>query len=117
MPLGIGMIPEKYVEIVYSKVPTLLTTASDLPRTNEASASLRLGYLVYCRCCSSRYSAPEESATAANRFLSRSLVCAIGADVTASAVMRATRLVVSNDMRARLASIQSTAMNRPTGVI
>ena len=64
----------------------------------------------------SRYSAPEESATAANRFPSRSLVRAIGADVTASAVMRETRLVVSRDMRARLTSIQSTAMNRPTGV-
>ena len=31
MPLGIGMTPEKYVEIAYSKAPTLLTTASDLP--------------------------------------------------------------------------------------
>src|SRR5499427_10833155 len=108
------MTPEKYVEIAYS---TLLTTASDLPRTSEASAPLRLAYFVYCRCCSSRYSAPEESATAANRLPSRSLVRAIGADVTASAVMRETRLVVSRDMRVRLPSIQSTATNRPTGVI
>ena len=46
MPLGIGIIPEKYVEIAFSKAPTLLTTASDLPRTSEASASLRLAYFV-----------------------------------------------------------------------
>ena len=116
MPLGIGMTPEKYVEIAYSKAPTLLTTASDLPRTSEASASLGLAYFVECRCCSSRYSAPEESATAAYCFPSRSLVRAIGVDVTASAVIRATRLVVSRDMRVRLPSIHSTAMNRPTGV-
>ena len=46
MPLGIGMTPEKYVEIAYSKVPTLLTTASDLPPTSEASASFRSAYFV-----------------------------------------------------------------------
>jgi hypothetical protein len=31
--------------------------------------------------------------------------------------MRETRLVVSRDIRVRLPSIQSTAMNCPTGVI
>ncbi len=52
----------------YCSAPTLLTTAFDWPLAKEVRASAKLSYFSYLRCSPSRYSAPEDCATAASFF-------------------------------------------------
>src|SRR5271166_751629 len=112
-----GITPLNCVEIMYCKAPTLLTTASDWPLARDFRASWRLAYFVYGKCRLSRYSAPEEFATAANRLPARSPSCANGPDSRRATVMLDTRIVVTKDISTRLVSIQSTAMKRPVPVL
>src|SRR5271166_1836229 len=105
-----GIAPLNCVEIIYCKAPTLFTTASDRSLARDFRASWRLAYFVYGKCSLSRYSAPEEPATATNRLPARSLSCANGPDSIRATVMLDTRIVDTRDISTRLAIIQSTAM-------
>src|SRR4029077_8587664 len=69
------------------------------------------------RLSSSRYSAPEDRATAASFFPIRSIDAALSRDSRRSAVNLETRLVDNSETNTRLLSIHNIATIRPLAVL
>src|SRR5208337_1034114 len=107
---------EKRETTKYWRAPTLFTTAFDRPSAKDERASAKVSYFWYLSCSPSRYSAPEDCATAASFLALKSLSVRMLLFSTRSAANRDTRLADNNETSARLVSIQTTATSWPRGV-